>query len=555
MTTVNPFLPKKDFIEVTEYYEPENMGHRGNPLITFIPPLNPEILSKLMRSEVKLIIKKRNEPAHLRIQYLMEFKLLYWPQAHHVDWAWKLWSLICQAYAAHNPARASAAARFHEMRQSLASGKPKTDDVACFLDSEWCAVLIGTPGCSKSSTSRALLDRVGPGLFYHPAHGIFQVLSVRVQASKNATGKGLALQIFHALAAYARKTGHYFPYSGKKPPSTLPELEDVIVELAQALNLGALVVDELQHLFRGSGAMDHEAMKFLTGLVNRLRRPVVLIATWQCLDLLTLEGRIMRRALSPVLAYFRKMANDGIWVQFFALLLLKQYVRKPTKDETGALRERLYHHCQGIHDVAIKLWVIAQMEAIADESEELTPALLDRIGEMHVPLLAPWIGHLQRGVPENNPTIYDAEPVDFDKYLESLRAQTLIRAGRVRAAGRLAGVDPLVAYQVAQGLVAAEVTTDPQAALQVATDAVKASPGTTSAEALQRILKDTKPKGPRPTSSKNPQKRKKVADAFAALAKGDIRRIIFEAVQGQVKPADALREAGYLANILEDVSF
>jgi hypothetical protein len=172
-----------------------------------------------------------------------------------------------------------------------------------------------------------------------------------------------------------------------------------------------------------------------------------------------------------------------------------------------------------------------------------------------VPILAPWIGHLQKGVPENNPTIYDAEPVDFDKYLESLRAQALIRAGRVRAAGRLAGVDPLVAYQVAQGLVAAEVTADPQAALQVATDAVKASPGTTSAEALERILKDSKPNGPRPTSSKNPQKRKKVADAFAALAKDDIRRIIFEAVQRQVKPADALREAGYLANILEDVSF
>jgi hypothetical protein len=555
MTTVNPFLPKKDFIEVTEYYEPENKGHRGNPLITFIPPLNPEILNKIMRSDVKVDIKKRNEPEHLRIQYLMELKLLYWPQAPHLDWAWKLWSLICQGYAARNPARASAAARFHELRQSLATGEPKTDDAACFLDSEWCAVLIGTPGTGKSATSRALLDLLGPALFYHPAHGIFQALSVRVQASKNATGKGLALQVFHALAAYARKTGHYFPYSGKKPPSTLPELEDVIVELAKALNLGALVVDELQHLFRGSGAMDHEAMKFLTGLVNRLRHPIVLIATWKCLDLLTLEGRIMRRALSPALGYFRKMPNDGIWMQFFELLLLKQYVRKPTKDETGALRERLYYHCQGIHDVALKLWVIAQMEAIADESEELTPALLDRIGEMHVPILAPWIGHLQKGVPENNPTIYDAEPVDFDKYLESLRAQALIRAGRVRAAGRLAGVDPLVAYQVAQGLVAAEVTADPQAALQVATDAVKASPGTTSAEALERILKDSKPNGPRPTSSKNPQKRKKVADAFAALAKDDIRRIIFEAVQRQVKPADALREAGYLANILEDVSF
>ena len=554
--TINPFLPKSEYIVVERYYKAENPTYEGNPLITLFPALTPEILSTLMTSDVKVSPHERFAPTHLRIQYVMNLMRLYWPQLHHCDFAWKLWSLICQGLSQQNPTRQPASLRFNSMCEGVAAGNPAPDTEASFLDSEWCAVLIGTPGVGKSATSRALLDRLGAGLFYHPQYGIFQVLSIRVQASKNATGKGLALQIFKALSAEARKTGHYFPFSGRRPPSTLPELEDVIVDIARALHLGALVIDELQHLYRGTGAMDHEAMKFLTGLVNRLRLPLVLIGTWKCLDLLTLEARVSRRALSPASAYFRKMPEDETWANFFGMLLLKQYMQQPTDDENGELAKSLYYHCQGIQDVAVKLWVIAQIEAMADETEKLTPELLDRVAATHLPILAPWIGHMQKGSSENNPYLYDAEPVDFDKYLESLRAKAVIRASRSRTAtSQPSGVAPLTAHKVAEAIVAAELTDDPQAALRVAADAVNSAPGASAADHLAKVLKDTAPKGPRPTKSTKPQVRKAVAEAFAGLPPGDIRRIVFEAVQGKGKPGDALEAAGYVANVVDDLGF
>lgn len=554
--TVNPFLPKTEYIDVTRYFEPENPGHAGNPLLTLFPPLNPQTLSTLMESDVRVEQHQRMAPAHLRLQYIMELMKLYWPQVHHYEFAWSFWSLICQGYARKNPLRQSAAHRFNALCDSIAAGFPTPDTEACFLDSEWCAVLIGTPGVGKSATSRALLDRLGTGLFYHSQYGIFQCLSVRVQASKNATGKGLALQIFKALCAEARKTGHFFPYAGRRPPGTLPELEDAIVDLARTLNLGALVIDELQHLYRGTGVMDHEAMKFLTGLVNRMRLPILLIGTWKCLDLLTLEARVLRRALSPATAYFRKMSNDESWANFFAMLLLKQYVLVPVEDASGELAESMYHHCQGIQDIAVKLWAIAQIEAIADGSETVTPELLKRVADTHLPILAPWIGHMQKGIAENNPHLYDAEPVDFEKYMDALRAAAAIRVSRARpATSKATGVAALTAHKVAEAMVAAELTSDADAALQVATAAVEKAPSASTADHLLKVLKETTPRGPRPTRSTSPKVRKAVADAFSTLAPNDIRRIVFESVQGKQDPADALKAAGLICSVEEDMAF
>lgn len=552
--TVNPFLPQKSYIEVEHYYEPENAAHKGIPFINFVPPLSPKVLNKLMRSDVKVTKEQREAPAHLRIQFLIGLKHLYWPQTHHDDFAWLLWSLVCEGYVTRWR-KATAAAKFHAMRQGIANGAPESDDVACFLDSEWCTVLIGTPGTGKSATSRAVLDRLAPDMFYHRQHGAFQVFAVRIQASKNVTAKGLGIQIFRALAAYASKTGHFFPFAGKKPPATLPELEDVIVFTAERLNLGALVIDELQHLYRGTGAMDQEAMKFLTGLVNRLRLPLVLIGTWKCLDLLTIEGRILRRGLSPGTKYFRRMQEDETWEDFFAMLLLKQFVRIVAKDEDGRVRARMYHHCQGIQDIALKLWVIAQIEAITDETEEVTADLIDRVAEQHLPLLAPWIGHLQKGAVENNPSLYDAEPVDFEKYLEALRAQ--LRGSKKRPQPSDSSEPPpssAAVMKAAQAVFAAEAGLNPEQALQLSLALAKAAPSDMAASFIQNGLSQPNGKGPKPTKSTKKDKRSAIADAFSRLDAHDIRRIIFEAVQSKEKPGQALQDAGLLANVLDDVA-
>jgi hypothetical protein len=541
-------------IEVNQYYEPENTDYAGNPLITLLPPLNPDIIAGLMTSPAAFYPERREHEDHLRIQYILGLMEFFIPMDHQVAWAWKAWSLVCQNYRHRNPSRKSTTAAFNELCASIRAGQVKTDDAAHFLDSPWCTVLIGTPGVGKSSTVNSLFGRLGTDLYHHKMHGqMYQLLSIRVQSASSSTGKALSLSVFRALQQMAAESGHPVPFAQGRPPETGPDLLYAIKVLADKLNLGAIVLDELQHLYRGTGAMDEEAMKFLTGLVNLLKVPLFLIGTWPCMALLGLEARLARRSFSPTAGFFRRMTLNDEWRDFAGALLNMQYVRNPVEVSEGYLVE-LYKHSQGIQDVAVKLFVLAQLEAIADGSETLSLTLLQRVADEHMSVLAPWVSHMQRGASEEDTMIYDAEPVDFAKYIELFQARVALRASRLRSSRRVPLNKSAAVYQIADALVTTGAL-DVESAQALAADSLKKAPHKHLADHVTGILEDNKPKGPKPTKSTNPLLRKKVVDGFERLDDDDIRKVVFLALANRRTAEQGLREAGYMCDAVADVPF
>jgi hypothetical protein len=538
-------------IEIKQYFEHPNRDFAGNPLATYMPWVSRDALRAVMTSPLHFDVRDLEHDWELRMTYPMRLSFQYTPQDNQLDFAQRLYALVQQGVRLRNPLAPSAAASFYAMCDSIVQGKPKNDDRASFLDSPWCAVLIGTPGTGKSATANALLRVLGPELFWHSRHGqLFQLLSLHVQAPTGSSGKTLAKEVFLKLRERARETSLPMPFISGRIPDTRAELEHAIEVLAKKLNLGVLVLDELQHLFRGTGVMDEDAMEFLTGVVNKLQIPLLLIGTWKAAGLLALEARLGRRAVSPASARFYRMPKDENWDAMVSLVLQHQYTLKHVQFSPG-LSERLYHHTQGIHDALIKLMVIAQMEAIASGVEELSLTLIERVALEHLELIAPVCRLLRGERQEDDPELWDVEPVDFTKYVKDLNAKLQLRAAALRKRTVAKNARTVTVDAVADSITAVGAAS-PEVAQALADASVSEAPARSASDHVVSILEAAKVKGPRPTKS---QKRQQETDrSFEALDDDDLRKIVYLAHRRGVKAEAALDAAGMICRPLEELT-
>ncbi len=536
-------------IEVQRYHTHPNREYAGNPLITYMPHLSRDALRAVMTSRVQFDPQDLEHDWELRITYPMRLSQLFVPQDHQLDFAQQLMSLVQRGYHLRNPLSPSAAEAFYAMCDSIVTGKPKSDEKASFLDSPWCAVLIGTPGTGKSATANALLRVLGPDLFWHSSHGeLFQLLSLHVQAPTRSSGKTLAREVFLKLRAQARKTGLPMPFMGERIPDTRAELEHAIEVLAAKLNLGVLVLDELQHLFYGTGATDEDAMEFLTGVINKLKIPILLIGTWKAAGLLALEARLGRRGVSPASARFYRTPKDENWEAMVKLLLQHQYTLKRVEFSPG-LSNLLYEHTQGIHDVLVKLMVIAQMEAIASGEEELSLTLIERVAQEHLQLIAPACRLLRGERLEDDPVLWDIEPEDFTKYVHALNGKLQLRAAGLRKR-TVAASDRVVKAAVVAASISATGAASPAVAQVLAEASVAEAPARSSPDHVVSILEAAKVKGPRPTRS---QKRIQETDReFEALDDEDLRKVVYLGQRRGISAEAALTEAGVICRPLDE---
>ena len=543
-------------IPITEYFDTLNRDHQGNPLITVFPSLKIETIAALMSNAVNFDPDEREHPAEMRIQYVMRLLNFFLPLTHQVEFCSKLWALICHGYAPRNPLKAATPDSFMRLMQQIDNNTVSSNSSKSAVDAMLGGLLLGTPGTGKTTTAVSFLERMGPGLLHHANYGeLYQLLYLSVQAPKNGSQKALAQEIFAKLRAAAMKTGLPMPYLTGKMPANVAELTAAIAVLAKKLNLGILVLDELQHLYRGKDGHDNEAMKFLTGVINQLGIPVLLIGTWECYGLLGLEARIARRATGTADAQFRRLQNDEEWREFLDALFSHQFTRNPV-ELSDDIASAFYFHTQGIQDLAVKLLVMCQIDAILDETEELTAASIHTSAARHLSLMANIIRMIREGRRDSDPTLWDLEPADLNGYIKDFmaRAHTKLQRGVDRStfnAARKAGViDAVASSLIATGSVGNED------AVALATAAAANSPDAPASDLVAEILKETNPMVPRPTRAKSTKRQKEVSDAILALADQDMRKLLFLATRTEVSVeavACSYIDAGHLCELVEDL--
>jgi hypothetical protein len=125
------------------------------------------------------------------------------------------------------------------------------------------------------------------------------------------------------------------------------------------------------------------------------------------------------------------MEQDDVWELFVESLWRCQYVRKacPLKPE---LSHALYDVTQGITDFAVKVYMLAQVRAIATGKEVVTESIIRSVAKDSLRLAQPILSALKTGDIRFLQTVEDVYPINITSFLEETQKSTKI-VGRLRS--------------------------------------------------------------------------------------------------------------------------
>jgi hypothetical protein len=148
-----------------------------------------------------------------------------------------------------------------------------------------------------------------------------------------------------------------------------------MVKIASSINLGGLWIDEIQRVHRAHSGGDERMIEFITELTNTIGIPVVIIGTFKSLYLFNKSLANSRRAIpdSFVENITDRMLDGEVsangektiteWDDFIEALWDLQYTLTKVPP-TNELKSLMYYHCVGIPDIAVKLFMHVQCQAI-----------------------------------------------------------------------------------------------------------------------------------------------------------------------------------------------
>lgn len=422
MAAPKPTTPQ---FAVKAIYTPQRIPqYRGNPFIEALPPTldEDELLGKLF-SVPEFDVSQRQWSKSERLQMVAQLSSFMVPMDRHLRLGQHLDALMRQGYVGRAPRTIESQQVYNKLYEHQKAGTT-FNTATVKLTAQLSAALIGLPGMGKTTTIRRLLARL-PEVIFHPEYSIFQVPYLHIEMPYDgASVKGLATSIFRKLDALL-PDARYGEQFGN-PRYGAETLMNHAARLLHIHAVGLLVVDELQNL--ENSPKNHEAlMTLLVSASNELGVPILFVGTNKAEALLQKDFRQARRSSGLASTYWGALYQGtedepGEWEDFMSVLWEFQWVRTPTP-LSHPLSNLLFHHSQGVADIAIKLFAVAQSRAIYDGSETLTGALIDSVAQNELARVMPMIEAIRRDDVRLLGAYRDIAPLGLDSMLADVAAK------------------------------------------------------------------------------------------------------------------------------------
>ncbi|MFB2833622.1 ATP-binding protein [Floridanema evergladense] len=243
--------------------------------------------------------------------------------------------------------------------------------------------------------------------------------------------KGLCLNFFQAVDDLLG-TRYYENYAGGR--KTVYELLPRMALVASLHSIGVLVIDEIQHLSQAKSGGSSKMLNFFVNLINTIGLPVVLVSTYKAISVLSGEFRQTRRGTGQGDLVWDRMKKDEIWNWFLECLWGYQYVQQRSK-LTPELSDALYDVTQGITDFAVKVYMLAQIRAIATVEETVTAQGIRLAAQESLRMANPILQALRTGDTRILHSVQDVHPIDLDSFLQEAQSN-LNKAEQLQALSR-----------------------------------------------------------------------------------------------------------------------
>lgn len=395
-------------------YTPQELDSmKGNIMIEalFPVPTDEQIFSNLLRLP-DFDVAQRSLPRANRLQLIEALSDFMIPQGRHLELVRRIDTTIRYGYIGRQPQRHSHVRSIQALYEAQKAGgtfsqayaaKPTTNSAA----------LLGISGMGKTVTVRRWFAQYPPAIKHESyAHPQIPYLHVDMSTAGDSV-KALAANVIRQIHMILPEYNYEGTYLENKRVST-----EMLLQAAGSLlsihYVGILVVDEVQNLVRltakssrGQAAPSAQGaekiMAELTTLCNITNVPILFIGTPQAALVLDTNFRIARRSIGLGLSEWSRMpfyddptTRESEWIDFVRELATYQWVKTPLELDEDTLLS-IYDYTQGIVALAIKLFSNAQMRAILNETEAVTPALLAHVYETDFKLLRPMLEALKYG--------------------------------------------------------------------------------------------------------------------------------------------------------------
>ncbi|ASD20429.1 ATP-binding protein [Pseudomonas aeruginosa] len=460
------------------YVETGMPQYDGNPLIECLPPILSDIdvvrcigslPPKPDATELELCPKIRGHGIN-------RLKDVVIPLEVHLRLEDCFSQLVRYGYTARNPFLADAVRH----RQPSVGGARYSG----FKSSANIMTLIGLSGMGKTTALDAIA-RLYPQVIKHRKYKNrvlveTQVVWLKIDCPHDGSLRGFCAAFFTALDN-ALGTHKYTEFVNSR--SSVSVMLQRISQLCKAYYVGALIVDEMQHLNSSRGGHDREVLlNFFVTLSNDAGVPLVYVGTNAMLPLFSGVLRNARRAAGMgEITFDRFSEDDPFWEHLVTRLWEYDWTGLATP-LTDTLLRKIYDLSQGNTDFLVKLLMLAQRHVISEELEAITPQVLQQVYDHQMRMLHKPIEALRSGDPLQIADFEDMMPTK-DQIAQMMSHDLARRARRADLALVLQGEPPAAAQKSPRkpvGRPAVAVSTDALASVHLNPE------GDVQAQLLQR---------------------------------------------------------------------
>ncbi len=532
-----------------KYIDAELPSYRGNPNIETLPPM-------LEENEWADMLERRPDfdgslralRTVARRQLLSEFReKLYQPFSTSTEFALDFDTALRTGYVHRNPFDPEYRRKLLEQYDQLESKlKTLSDDQKANKqkeivnqiddDSSPADVLavFGLSGMGKTRLVRRVLAYYLPKFTHgHYKDGRPLLYTQLTYLMFSCPPRGTLLEFAEdALITISEKLGkdYFTPYASQKGSKANTLLRGFLT-VATEHYLGALVLDEVGNLY---GAKEGKILQnFLLMLSNDFQIPVVLIGSPMASNLLTKNFRQLRRSSgSSEYNHWVQMEKDSEnWSMLSQALFEYQVVRKPVK-LTDKLQSKLHDISGGITDLAVKMFMTAQKQAMSDEEEKITPGLLQYVADKHFAWARPAVAALKLGTPQ-------ALRKYEDLYFENVKKQEYSSQKSTDETNNRS------ASKVSQPKESAEANAQSEAKKRLGDDAKSQSESETArSEETAEVSAKAETKNNEKKTRKYSRNKKKEPDAL-------LLKIVQEGHKNNLSAYESLKKEGWIGSIQE----
>lgn len=525
--------------------------YRNNPLIARLPAiLSEDEAIQVLSEPPDFSEQERGWADHLRAHCIMRLGRYFLPLSRHLQLERHFSLLLRQGYIGRNPLTGDYLQHLrdgHEMlvHRDLHAGLGTAPSTASSF------ALIGCSGMGKTRTIAHILHLYPKVIRHSKPFSFDQVVWLKLESPYQGSPKQLCISFFQTIDLLL---GTEYLQAYRR--SSLDEMMVHMTQVARIHAVGVLVVDEIQHLNRARGTGKEDLLNFLVTLVNTIGIPVILIGTLGAVRTLTGDFRQARRASGLGSMVWERLSRADGWDYFVTRMWRYQWTQEHTP-LTEEILECLYDESQGIIDVVIKLFMLAQMQVIQlrrarGRPETLDAKLFRHIAKENFKLISPMINALKRGDREAIIKYDDIRPFRdhigdiFLQKIASLEPASMpaISIGPERATAPSG--DPVASVRSAlAGLnIAPDVA---EAMLATAITQVGAHDSLTLMGAVMAQLQR-----PDATPMAQPRRKRPVKRDTPVMADDDLRAIVARGMESGLNGYQALAQAGVIRPVLGD---